>query len=83
MNEKQQDKKKRRWRPGTVAKREIRKLTKSTKLLFPRLPFNRLVREICQDLPNGCDKHFTKNAMAAFQVRCLPTMLLCNHCNVQ
>ena len=25
-----------RWRPGTVAKREIRKLSRSTKLLFPR-----------------------------------------------
>lgn len=33
----------RRWRPGTVAKREIRKLSRSTNLLFPKLPFNRLV----------------------------------------
>jgi histone H3 len=59
------EKKARRWRPGTVAKREIRKLTKSTTLLFPKLPFNRLVREICQDF--ALDMHFTKNSMYALQ----------------
>jgi hypothetical protein len=33
----------RRWHPGTVAKREIRRLSRSTNLLFPKLSFNRLV----------------------------------------
>lgn len=39
-----------RWRPGTVALREIRKYQKSTDLLIKKLPFKRLVREIMLDL---------------------------------
>ena len=39
---------KRRYKSGTVAKRDIRKYTKSTNLLFPKAPFNRLVREVAQ-----------------------------------
>ena len=39
-----------RYRPGTVALREVRKFQKSTDLLIPALPFHRLVREILQDL---------------------------------
>eukprot|EP00798_Chlamydomonas_sp_ICE-L_P024409 gene24409-biopygen18889 len=35
-----------RYRPGTVALREIRKYQKSTDLLIRKLPFARLVREI-------------------------------------
>lgn len=42
-------KKPHRYRPGTVALREIRKYQKSTELLIRRLPFQRLVREIAQD----------------------------------
>lgn len=38
-----------RFRPGTVALREIRRYQKSTELLIRKLPFQRLVREICQD----------------------------------
>lgn len=38
--------KKRRYRPGTVALREIRQYQKSSNLLIPRLPFSRLVKEI-------------------------------------
>ena len=38
-----------RYRPGTVALREIRRYQKSTELLIRKLPFNRLVREIAQD----------------------------------
>jgi len=41
---------KRRWKPGTVALREIRKYQKSTALLLPKAPFRRLVREICEDV---------------------------------
>jgi len=39
----------RRWRPGTVAIREIRAYQKSTALLLRKLPFQRLVREIAQE----------------------------------
>ena len=35
-----------RFRPGTVALREIRRYQKSTELLIRKLPFQRLVREI-------------------------------------
>ena len=38
--------KSRRFRPGTVALREIRRYQKSTKNLLPRAPFHRLVRKI-------------------------------------
>jgi histone H3/H4 len=41
--------KKRRYRPGTVALREIRMYQKSTDLLLPKRSFQRLVREIAQD----------------------------------
>lgn len=43
-------KKQHRYRPGTVALREIRKYQKTTELLIRKLPFQRLVREISQDL---------------------------------
>jgi histone H3/H4 len=43
-------KKPHRYRPGTVALREIRKYQKSTELLIRKLPFQRLVREIAQGL---------------------------------
>ena len=39
-----------RYRPGTVALREIRWYQKSTELLIRKLPFQRLVRELAQDL---------------------------------
>merc|ERR1711974_138496 len=41
-------KKKIRYRPGTVALREIRAYQKSAELLVPKLPFSRLVKEIAQ-----------------------------------
>lgn len=40
---------KRRYRPGTVALREIRKYQKSTDLLIQKLPFARVVREVADD----------------------------------
>ena len=42
-------KKPHRYRPGTVALREIRKFQKTTCLLFRKLPFYRLVREVMGD----------------------------------
>ena len=39
-------KKPHRYRPGTVALREIRKYQKSTELLIRKLPFQRLVRTL-------------------------------------
>ena len=45
-------KKKHRFKPGTVALREIRKYQKSTELLIRKAPFARLLKEICDDLCN-------------------------------
>ena len=56
---------KRRYRPGTVALREIRKYQKSTDLLIRRLPFQRLVREIAQDFK--ADLRFQSSAILALQ----------------
>jgi hypothetical protein len=42
-------KKPHRFRPGTVALREICRYQKSTELLIRKLPFQRLVCEIAQD----------------------------------
>jgi histone H3 len=43
-------KKPHRYRPGTVALREIRRYQKSTELLIRKLPFQRLVRQIAQEI---------------------------------
>ena len=58
-------KKPHRYRPGTVALREIRKYQKSTELLIRKLPFQRLVREIAQDFKN--DLRFRAQAIFALQ----------------
>ena len=42
-------KKPHRYRPGTVALREIRRYQKSTDLLIRKAPFGRVVREILQE----------------------------------
>eukprot|EP00931_Biecheleriopsis_adriatica_P011979 TRINITY_DN11307_c0_g1_i2.p1 TRINITY_DN11307_c0_g1~~TRINITY_DN11307_c0_g1_i2.p1 ORF type:complete len:159 (-),score=28.84 TRINITY_DN11307_c0_g1_i2:64-474(-) len=58
-------KKTHRFRPGTVALREIRKYQKSTELLIRKLPFQRLVREIAQDVKT--DLKFQSQAVLALQ----------------
>jgi histone H3 len=58
-------KKKFRYRPGTVALREIRRYQKSTELLIRKLPFQRLVREIAQDFKS--DLCFKSSAIMALQ----------------
>ena len=58
-------KKARRYRPGTVALREIRRYQKSTELLIRKLPFQRLVREIAQDFKT--DLRFQGSAVLALQ----------------
>ncbi len=58
-------KKAHRYRPGTVALREIRRYQKSTELLIRKLPFQRLVREIAQDFKT--DLRFQSSAIGALQ----------------
>ena len=39
-----------RFRPGTVALREIKRYQKQTNMLMPRAPFQRFVRAICEGI---------------------------------
>jgi histone H3 len=58
-------KKPHRYRPGTVALREIRKYQKSTDLLIRKLPFQRFLREVTQGFRG--DLRYTATALAASQ----------------
>jgi histone H3 len=58
--------KKRRFRPGTVALREIRRYQKSTVLLIRKLPFSRLVREVSNSLTSE-PYRWTAEAILALQ----------------
>ena len=56
----------RRYWPGTMALREIRRYQKSMELLIRKLPFQRLVREITQNL-GKMSIHFQSGAIIALQ----------------
>jgi len=58
-------KKAHRYRPGTVALREIRRYQKSTDLLLKKSPFQRLVREIAQEAK--AEARFQATALEALQ----------------
>lgn len=58
-------KKSRRFRPGTVALREIRKYQKDTSLLLRKAPFQRLVRELAS--AHKEQLRFQASAIAALQ----------------
>ncbi|CAO2817411.1 unnamed protein product [Amaranthus hypochondriacus] len=59
-------KKPHRYKPGTVALREIRKYQKTTELLIKKQPFQRLVRQIAQNYKS--DLRFQSHAVFALQV---------------
>lgn len=54
-----------RYSPGVVALREIRRYQKSTELIIPKSPFQRLVREIVQDFKS--DFRVQSSAVLAVQ----------------
>lgn len=58
-------KKTKRYRPGTVALREIRRYQKSTDLLIRKLPFQRLLREIALEFRS--DIRLQSTAILALQ----------------
>ena len=58
-------KKPHRYKPGTVALREIRRYQKTFNLMIPKLPFQRLVREIAQDFKT--DLRFQGSSVLALQ----------------
>ena len=55
-----------RYQPGTVALHEIQRYQKLVELLIRKLPFQRLVREIAQDLGKK-DVRFQSGAIIALQ----------------
>ena len=62
----QKTRKPHRYWPSTVALREIRQYQKSTELLIRKLPFQRLVRELAQDL-GKINIRFQSGAIMALQ----------------
>lgn len=60
--------KKRRWRPGTVARREVKKAQQSTDLLIPRASFERQARSAAaRRLPDDESPRFSKEAIEVLQ----------------
>ena len=57
----------RRYRPGTVALRDIRRYQKRTDLLIRKLPFQRLVRQIAKEVGIWDDVRFQGTAILALQ----------------
>jgi len=58
-------KKKMRWRPGTVALREIKRYQKATDLLLAKAPFQRFIRAICDGIDGQL--RFQAQALLALQ----------------
>ena len=58
-------KKRHRWRPGSVAIREIRRYQKNTDLLLKKKPFQRLVKEIATHY--RADVRFQSTALLCLQ----------------
>ena len=56
-----------RYRPGTVALREIRRYQKMTELLLRKAPFQKLVREITVDYLKKEHTRYASIAMLALQ----------------
>lgn len=56
----------RRFKPGTKALMEIRKLQRGGNLLIPNLPFQRVVREVCAEYTTEPFR-FTAEALLALQ----------------
>ena len=54
-----------RHKAGSIAKRDIKRYQKSTKLLIPKASFERMVREVSETLKKGM--RFTKSAIEAVQ----------------
>lgn len=55
------EKKRRKWKNGTVARREVAKLSKSTHTIIPPTLFSKLVREIANELDHNIS--FSKDSI--------------------
>ena len=61
------ERKKRRYKPGTLALREIQKYQKSVKHLVPKVSLMRCMRELLEELRPGAGIRFTPAAVDAIQ----------------
>lgn len=59
------DKRKMRFKAGTVALREVKRYQKTTDMMLPRAPFQRLVRSIAMDMDHTM--RFQSQALHALQ----------------
>lgn len=59
--------KKPRWRPGTVATREVNRLQKGVEILFQHAPFERQVRQAMFKYAPDSDLRITKTAIKALE----------------
>jgi histone H3 len=59
------EKRKMKFKPGTIAIREIKRYQREIKLLLPKLPFQRVVREMAHSYDS--DLRFTPEALRACQ----------------
>ena len=74
-------KKPRRYKPGVVALREIRRQQLSVKNVIPRAPFERLVREVLNEFKIGT--RLAQNAVHALQEACETLLIeLMEHTNL-
>lgn len=64
-NNKLTEKVKKRYRPGVLALKEIRRYQKTTEMLLSTLPFQRLVREITQQFKR--DFRYQASALSCLQ----------------
>jgi histone H3-like centromeric protein A len=63
------DEPKRRKRPGVLALKEIRQYQRSHDMLIRKLPFSRVVKEICDRLSGGANPlRWRASAVEALQV---------------
>jgi histone H3 len=54
-----------RWRPGTVALRDIRRYQKTTNLLIPKIAISRVIKDITQNVLNKTTTRFQASAIEA------------------
>merc|ERR1711917_72120 len=56
-----------KFKPGTLALREIRKYQKSSDLLLRKMPFKRIVRQVIRQLDNSGDIRFQQSSFSVLQ----------------
>lgn len=61
------EKKKRKWKPGTVALREIRRYQRQTEAIVPRAAFGRVVRDIAGEYAAKGAIRFQADSLDALQ----------------